>query len=265
MFKVKKLKELAKERGLKGYSKLRKEELINLLNIKRSVKRSTKRSVKRRSVSKKDTDYKRLVEEILNVCSKINIGFSKEGDGRITSAIKEKEYLSRLETGLKLNNPDIEIIIPKERFWYDIKINDIPINLKLTSGGTDNVFNKVAILYTITGEEVDRKSMNFNKWFSLILDYKKKETRDYLTEYHYLVVNKNSGKVILKSILDIDTFKSNPCNILQINWNNEFKKSSTTTDFNSKINQLLKTVQKSVRQAIEGMNNFSNADLDLYF
>jgi hypothetical protein len=44
-----------------------------------------------------------------------------------------------------------------------------------------------------------------------------------MTEYHYLVINKNTNEMLLKSIFDIHTYKSNPCNDLQINWDNEFK------------------------------------------
>jgi uncharacterized alkaline shock family protein YloU len=89
-----------------------------------------------------------------------------------------------------------------------------------------------------------------------------------MTEYHYLVVNKNTGKVLLKSILDIHTFKTNPCNDLQINWNNEFNHIdfvTPDTDFKAKIRQLLQAVQTSVKQAIEGMKEFAGADIGAEF
>jgi hypothetical protein len=219
------------------------------------------------------TEYRQTIEAIKTVCANINLTYSAEGDGRITSAVKETEYLDALERGLQAHVADSEfapfqIGRPKDRFWYDIKINEIPINLKLTMGGTDNAFNKIAILFTISGEENLKKNMNYNTWFSLIQKCRKKEVRDHATEYHYLVVDKHSGQVLLKSILDIHTYKTNPCNILQINWAHEFRQAEyaiSDADFKGKMGVLLKTIQTSIRQAIAGMDEFAGADIDAEF
>jgi hypothetical protein len=208
--------------------------------------------------------YEETITAIKSICAKINLSYSKEGDGRLTSALKETEYLHALKTGLLENNPTYEIEIPKERYWYDVLINNIPINLKLTTGGTDNAFNKTAIVFTISGQILEKRNMNFNQWYYIVKSCPKKEKRDHKTEYHYLVVNKDSGKVMLKSILDIHTYKSNPCNDLQINWANEFKHIDHYTPdalFTEKIKELLTTVQTSVKQAISGMNEFASATL----
>ena len=200
---------------------------------------------------------------------KINLIYSKDGDGRITSAVKEKEYLNLLEKGLKENHPSLKFEHePVARHWWDFRVNGIPINLKLTEGGTDNAFNKTSIIFSISGNEIEKKNMNFNQFFKTIKECPKKAERNHMTEYHYLVVNKNTGKVLLKSILDIHTFKTNPCNDLQINWNNEFNHIdfvTPDTDFKAKIRQLLQAVQTSVKQAIEGMKEFANADIDKEF
>ena len=87
-----------------------------------------------------------------------------------------------------------------------------------------------------------------------------------MTEYHYLVVNKETGKILLKSIFDIHTFKSNPCNDLQINWKNEFQHTEyITLDFNAKIQELLKVIQTSVKQLITSMKDFAEADFDVLY
>ena len=145
--------------------------------------------------------YSDTIQAIKAECLKINISFSKEGDGRITSAIKEKEYLDALKKGLLDNYAGFTVEISKERFWYDIMINSIPINLKLSSGGTDNAFNKIAIIYTITGADCSKRNMNYDEWFNIIKDSKKKDTRNKQTEYHYLVVHKDTGQVLLDSLL----------------------------------------------------------------
>ena len=213
----------------------------------------------------KMTSYSETIQAIKSECAKINISFSKEGDGRLTSAIKETEYLTLLKQNLVNNYPLFSIEIPKERFWYDIKINQIPINLKITVGGTDNAFNKVAIIYTISGEETHKKNMNYNQWFKLIQDAPKKTTRNKMTEYHYLVVHKDTGQILLKSILDIHTYKTNPCNILQINWNNEFKYIESfipDSHFKQKIKELLRTIQNSLNQFISSMNEFCECNIN---
>jgi hypothetical protein len=213
--------------------------------------------------------YSQIIQAIKDECSKINLTYSKEGDGRITSAVKENEYLSALEAGLHERHPSLKFEKqPVERWWWDFRINGIPFNLKLTTGGTDNAFNKVAIIYSITGKEMEKRNMNFNQFFRILKESPKKEVRDHMTEYHYLVVNKENGKTLLKSILDIHTFKSNPCNDLQINWSNEFNNTEykiADENFKEKVQQLLKTIQTSIKQAVASMSDFANANIELDF
>jgi hypothetical protein len=213
--------------------------------------------------------YIEIIQAIQNESVKIYIDYPKEGDGRITSSIKEHEYLSLLEKRLKETHPQLEFEMqPRERFWWDFRVNKIPFNLKLTTGGTDNAFNKVAIIYSISGIEIKNKNMNYNKFFKILKEYPKKDTRDRMTEYHYLVINKTNGKVLLKSIFDIHSYKSNPSNDLQIDWSNEFNNIDFVipdANVKEKIQQLIKTIQISVRKAIEGMIEFSNADIDSEF
>jgi hypothetical protein len=212
--------------------------------------------------------YAATIAAIKKVCKKINISYSLTGDGRIISAVKEKEYLDAIVEGLKEEDPYAVCEVPKDRHWYDIRINSIPINLKITKGGTDNAFNKVAFLYTLTGVEVKKKNMNMNKWFEHIQTMPHKKTRDRQTEYHYLVVDKDTGTVLLKSILDIHTYKSNPANIFQINWKKEFKNIDYVTPadkYHTSLLEMFGTVQKSIRQAIAGMDKFADADFKKIF
>lgn len=212
--------------------------------------------------------YPETYKAVVSACAAINIQFGASEDGRITSAVKEVEYLDQLEQRLLESNPDFRIERPKARHWYDVRINDIPINLKLTTGGTDNAFNKVAIVYSISGEEIVKKNMNFNKWFEYLKGVSKKVVRDRASEYHYLVLNKESGELLFKSIFDIHSYKSNPCNDMQINWAQEFLHLDHKTgdeDYKNKVRELLKTVQKSVKQLISSMSEFAEADIDELF
>lgn len=212
--------------------------------------------------------YEETIAAIKAECAKINLSYASGGDGRITSAVKEKEYLDLLEIGLITRDPTIRIERPKERHWYDIRINHIPINLKLTTGGTDNAFNKVAILFTLSGTEVTKRNMNYNQFYKTIQETPKKAIRDRATEYHYLAVHKDNGSILLKSILDIHTYKTNPCNDLQINWNNEFAHMDYVvpdSDYQKKVIELLSAIQTSVRQAIAGMKEFAESNLTTLF
>jgi hypothetical protein len=210
--------------------------------------------------------YAHTYEAVLLACASINIQFGASEDGRITSAVKETEYLDQLEA--HLGGKGFKIERPKARFWYDVRINCIPINLKLTTGGTDNAFNKTAISYSMSGEEVIKKNMNFNKWFEHLKGMTKKSVRDRATEYHYLVLNKETGALLFKSIFDISSYKSNPCNDMQISWAQEFLNADYRTsdeDYKAKVRELLKTVQKSVKQLMESMSKFAEADIDVLF
>ena len=211
----------------------------------------------------KPLTYDRVMELIRDCCMKISLKYDTCSDGRITSAIKETEYLDLLSAGLKAVDSRIEIVRPRDRAWFDIRIQGIPINLKISSGGTDNAFNKTAVVFTLTGKELTKKNINFNKWYAEIKKSERKSTRDKNTEYHYLVVDKETHRVLLKSILDIHTYKTNPCNILQINWDNEFRNSEyACEDHVKKGTELLKTIQTSLRQQIDSMKEFCEADLE---
>ena len=107
--------------------------------------------------------YKSVVAAIKAVCAKINLNYVSEEDGRLLSALKEKEYLNLLIKGLEKHYSDIKIITAKKRGWFDIRIQGIPINLKITAGGTDNAFNKSAIIYSISGEEPKKKNMKYHR------------------------------------------------------------------------------------------------------
>ena len=205
--------------------------------------------------------YSETIDAVKAACALINLSYGDGSvDGRIVSAIKETEYLAALKTSLEASHPAFTISIPKERYWYDIRINNIPINLKLTTGGTDNAFNKVAILYSITGVEV-RRNMNFDAWYGLIRSTPPKVSRDKATEYHYLAVHKTTGAVILKSIFDIHTYKANPCNDLQISWRNEFANADyVCPSHHAKTQELLRTVQASVLAAHASARLFAGAD-----
>jgi hypothetical protein len=107
-------------------------------------------------------------------------------------------------------------------------------------------------MYTLTGIEQDMK-MNFDEFWSLVNVSTKKQVREPESEYHYVAVDKNCGKFLLKSIIDIHSYKTNPTNILHINWNHEFAHINyKCKDYAQKSKELLKTVRTSIKQDIVG-------------
>lgn len=207
--------------------------------------------------------YTDIVRAITDACheigNSINIETGNE-DGRITSAIKEHEYLDALEQklGLKFKKAP-------PRYWYDFTVCDIPINLKLTMGKTaDNAFNKTALLYSITGQVPSVSNMSFNKFNTILKNTPWKMERDMMTEYHYLVVYKGTNKIVFKSIFDIEEFRTNPSNTLQIHWGKESQTHAETKPWVDKAKHILKLIQKSVRQSIETMLEFAQYDIDAF-
>jgi hypothetical protein len=82
------------------------------------------------------------------------------------------------------------------------------------------------------------------------------------------VNDKNTKNILFKSIFDIHTYKSNPCNVLQINWKNEFLNEKYSIDdkiYHKKIFELLSTIQKSLKKEYESKKLFIHAKIDQLF
>lgn len=219
--------------------------------------------------------YESLRKLVLLVAKKINLNYlsnAADCDGRLVSAIMEKKFLDKLEVGIHEVDKKIKIERPNIRHWYDIMIENIPINLKLTTGGTDNAFNKTAIAHTILGYEANHiHNLNFSEWYDFIKNhYDPNMCRDPFKEYHYLVISKKDpNKVLFKSILDINTYKSNPSNILQIRWKHEFNHFTynigwtDNTRYQNKKLDLLKCIQTSLVKEYIGKRKFIEAHIDI--
>jgi len=216
-------------------------------------------------------EYNAMISEIRSVAKSIELSKERGGDGRIDSVIKESPFLLELKRVLLEKHPDWDIVIESSRAYCDISINSIPINLKLTDcKSSDNSGNKRSIYYSVTGDNTYPYSSNWNDFIDRLEKNKNliKKRRDKLTEYHYLVKNKITGDVLMKSIFDIHTYNSNPSNILQINWKNEFSYSDYHTedeDYVNKSKSLINCIQKSVTEMNERSKRFVEANLNLLF
>ena len=215
-----------------------------------------------------EEEYKNIISEIQSVAESIEV---KKGDcdGRTDSTIKEKPFLKELKEKLLEKHPDWEVVIYPPRAPCHIMVSSIRINLTLTDcKSSDNSVSKPSIYYSITGLTSYPYSSNWNDFLNRLTDAKTrgqiKKQRYKPTEYHYLVINKLTGEVLLKSIFDIHTYVSNASNDLQINWKNEFTYSEYHTeevDYLKKVESLLLCIQKSVKEMIERTKRYAEADL----
>tara|TARA_B100000902_G_scaffold366421_1_gene388189 strand:- start:1237 stop:1878 length:642 start_codon:yes stop_codon:yes gene_type:complete len=190
------------------------------------------------------------IEKIIECAGSIKDNFidNTQEDGRIASAIAENPYLNRLQEIIGEKYPRTKFEIKPARSWCDFMVDDQPFNLKITGGkSADNAMNKLAIVYTLTGSfNGVSNTMNMNDMFRAIKNKGIKKERDKNSEYIYLVINKKTLDFICKSILDLKEYKTNPSNILQINWKNEFEnKNYVCEDHIEKIDELFLTIKKS--------------------
>jgi hypothetical protein len=214
-----------------------------------------------------DPMYEETALEIQQVCAAIPLS-SSDGDGRLASALKEIPFLEELQRRLLEAHPAWVIQISPPRAACDIMIQGLRINLKLTTGGTDNAMNKPSVFYSLTGRTDYPYSSTANDFLLEVQKAKAagqiKIMRNRSTEYHYLVKNKTTGAVLFKPIFDIHRYISNPSNDLQINWKSEFEHAAEVTaeaDYKKKVHSLLEAYQTSVRKRVESEMKFAYADL----
>lgn len=201
------------------------------------------------------------LEAIRNAAKNILMTYPHDEDGRVTSAVKEAEYISKLEQCL---DGKFSFEIPKKRSWYDCKIDGIPINVKITDQkGPDDAWCKHAAIFTWGGKDINAcTNWNFNKMWGYLNETKRIETRDPYTEYHYLAVYKETGEVLLKSIIDIHTYHSNPTNIMQIKWKDEWiHRDYVAPNRSEKMIELFKVVQSSALEKINSTKEFAYATI----
>lgn len=260
--KIDEIKKILNRSSKKILPNIQESEKLNHINCKNGNEKEPMENI----------DYLRTIEELKKISKMIPLK-KQSRDGRLESAISENYFLKELKKLLLENNPSWNIVIPPPRYYCDIIVNSIPINLKLSDcKSSDNSINKKAIYFSITGSDKYPSSSNWNDFLEKILETKSKNgiksRRKLETEYHFLVKNKTTGEILLKSIFDIHTYISNASNDLQINWKNEFLHIEHFTEekkYVEKIKTLLSCIQTSVQQKIKRTENFAIADFDSIF
>lgn len=209
------------------------------------------------SIIQRVETYMRTVAKDLPFCK-------ASTDGRINSIRDETSVIERLREAFHVEKPT------STRHWYDVLLypevenaRPIPINIKVSCGGTDNALDKKAIVYSFTILEEDQipGAMSFNGMCQLVKEYRKRE-RDTAKEYYYLYIDKNDGTVVLRSICDIQNMVSNPLNWMQIAWKKEKSIQETLIDPDLDIcyERVRKTLAASLMKLIENSDGLLCGD-----
>jgi hypothetical protein len=230
---------------------------------------SKQNKMKNEKFMKSIEHYPKSIKDTYNFlfeyCKNNNIDFTKASDdGRINSALDENTIIKIL----KEEFPG-KVEKPKSRAWYDFVFygdnKRYFINIKCSTGGTDNAMNKKAVIYSLADVTIEDipSCMTYNKMLEHIEKNLKRE-RDVEKEYYYLYFDKKDGTIIIKSLLDIQNLRSNPCNILQINWTEEKKQASTFNnekDIESHKKRVLRVISKSLKQFHASCSQLLELDL----
>ena len=159
------------------------------------------------------------------LASRPRVCIKREGDGRTHSLQSEEGVICAIRRIVGKER----VHTPKSRSWYDVAI-DFPgrstcyVNIKISSGGCDNAFNKKALVWSLTTLEEGRipASMSLNEMHTLITKHPRKmRCGKGDKEYFFLYIDKLDNTVLVKSLLDVYAWTANPYNYLQINWKHE--------------------------------------------
>jgi hypothetical protein len=180
-------------------------------------------------------------------------------DGRVNS-IKDEDTIKNILLNSELKE---YIRIPRIRECGDFSVmldgKTIIFNIKTTNGNSaDNIFSKNGTLLAFTDIPEDELTSNvsWEKFARLLKERKADNDRD----YYYLVVNKTSGDIFIRGLKSLQTIKSNPSNILQVNWSREFTYLSAQRSFEQAYEYVLGIIVESLRKDTQGKNNV----IDLY-
>lgn len=158
------------------------------------------------------------LNKISNYLKTLNFQLSsQQDDGRINSILNENEVL-------KLIEKKFDIDIPQARDWADFYIDNIPVNIKITTTNTaDNVSSKKGLYYALTGE-IYQGNGQWGNYLQLLKQNLKETKKD----YYFLIINKqNTNDIFINSFKNISTLQPNGNNLpFQIKWRDNKKLNS---------------------------------------
>jgi len=158
--------------------------------------------------------------DLLNVVSFLNqIGVNISNnyeDGRVNSIVDENTIIDVLEKKYGKEN----VIRPKARDWWDVKVFHYPLQLKssdFSKKASDNFSSKAAILYALT--YLPENKVKVNRWADFedaLLNFSDVDNN---RDYYIIILDKNTKKVYLNSLKSLNKLTPNGNNLpFQIKW-----------------------------------------------
>jgi|688.fasta_scaffold41731_8 hypothetical protein len=165
----------------------------------------------------------KILNDIVAALSTANINAVTDDDeGRVNSKKDEANVINWLLKNKKFKNSVRPVALRQfgDLIVTDEKGVDHYVNIKTSSGGSDNAFSKLGFLWAFTDLPIEKlpKSISNKKWFELITKHKKDVGRD----YWFLSLDKSDmNNVTLRGVKQVENWAKNPTNNLQINWRKE--------------------------------------------
>ena len=75
-------------------------------------------------------------------------------------------------------------------------------------------------------------------------------------DYYYLVIDKISGRVMIRGLKELNTIKTNPSNILQMEWYKEFDRPKRNEGFENSFSYVTGLICESLKKDINGKDKF---------
>ena len=131
---------------------------------------------------------------------------------------------------------------PAARTWYDVILFGHKVNIKSSSmSGADNCSANMALLYCFTEAQLKSGWKHFYDSFQTVVNTKR--------NYYFIVLDKNTGKVYLQSLLTLARLTPNGNNLpFQIVWKDNIKPRERT--FQEAYDFLIGAFKESVKRRL---------------
>jgi hypothetical protein len=195
-----------------------------------------------------------ILVEVVSFLNDINVNISENHeDGRVNSIHDEKTVIDILEKKYGKEN----VIRPKVRDWWDVKLFGYVTNIKSSKFGSaaDNFTSKAAVVYALT--DLDESEVKKHTWKQFESALKNHSNNDNNRDYYILALNKVTNEVHLASLKTLTKITPNGSNLLfQIEWRRNTKPVYRT--HRQAYEFLVECYKQSVRKKISAHDGFES-------
>lgn len=162
----------------------------------------------------------------------------RHDDGRVNSIDDEDSIIDELQARY-----GSAVVKPRKREWYDVELFGYKVNIKSSSmAGADNCSANMALLYCFTDAKLKSGWKHFYQAFENVVDNQR--------NYYFIVLDKNTGNVYLRSLLSLAKLTPNGNNLpFQIVWKDNLVPVERT--FEEAYRFLIDAFKESVKRRLE--------------